>query len=111
MAKTTQPALYHDIEFHFLGGDEDSRLPGTVRIADGAMVLDIRDGYDPYLIEGKQNDSWYVGVNVDHQRRYETEARWASVGQRYVGIWIEGGWEYLFTFVLPPNLQAQKQRA
>ena len=35
MAKTTQPALYHDIEFHFLGGDEDSRLPGTVRIADG----------------------------------------------------------------------------
>ena len=93
----------HDnVEFHFLGGGskEDSYLSGTVVVRDGAIVLDISGGCGPYLIVGSAHKHWYEGKNSASGRQYEVDAKWADVGGTYVGIWVEGNEEFLFSFKL-----------
>jgi hypothetical protein len=107
-ARTSLPTGKHarrhnDVDFHFLGAGEDpedSYLPGTVIVRDGEMVLEIPGGYGPYWISGKARETWFEGKNSYPQRTYETAAKWALVGGTYVGIWIEDGFEYLFSFEL-----------
>jgi hypothetical protein len=94
-------AVRHEhVDFHFLGKDEDSNLSGTVIIRDCKMVLEIPGGDGPYLLVGEASQHWFEGQNSAHDRQYDVTASWANVGERYVGIWVEDGWEYLFSFRL-----------
>lgn len=96
-----KPSLhYENVDFHFLGPEEDSYLQGTVHLRHKEMVLDIPGGDGPYMIVGKPRESWFEGSNIVRDRDYDTEARWAFVGGTYVGLWIEDGYEYLFSFCL-----------
>lgn len=88
------------VKFHFLGAKEDSDLAGTVIVRDAEMVLDIPGGNGPYLIAGVSRNHWFEGKNGAYGRQHEVDAKWADIGGVYVGIWIEGGYEYLFSFVL-----------
>jgi hypothetical protein len=97
----------NDVSFHFLGGDEeDSYLFGKVIIRSGEMVLDIPGGYGPYTIVGKACNHWFDGTNTDRRppniggSRARVEAKWASVGRTYVGVWVEDDEEFLFSFNL-----------
>jgi hypothetical protein len=100
MEDTSNVLRYENVQFHFLGADEDSYLPGTVLRRTADMVLEIPGGYGPYHIVGRANGHAFCGTNDHPDREYEVEARWADVGSHFVGIWIEGGYEYLFSFEL-----------
>src|SRR6266576_1457992 len=89
--------------FRFLAANEDSRLAGTVIVRDGEMVLDISEGvtpYGPYLIIGTGNEYWFEGTNSAHGMKYHVKAKWVQVGGTYIGTWIEGDEDYLFSFEL-----------
>jgi hypothetical protein len=97
---------YDGVDFNFKGEKEEEDLSGTVIIRKGEMVLDIPGGYGPYMIigkllVGKPLESWYQGKNSASSRSYETEARWAFVGEgTYAGLWVEDNCDYLFSFHL-----------
>ena len=91
---------YDEVEFHFLGCGEDCVLPGTVIIRDGSMVVDVREGNEPYCIVAKLREHWFEGENTLPDRENDVLARWADVGGTFVGTWTEGGWDYLFSFRL-----------
>ena|SRR6266851_3121308 len=90
-----------DVRFHFLGAVGDSKLTGTVVVRDGEMVLDIPGGNGPYLIAGKSHGHWHAGTSSVRGKSNRVEAKWADVGGKYVGVWVEAGYEYLFSFELP----------
>jgi hypothetical protein len=98
----TRSALsrHENVLFHFLGTNEDSFLSGTVLVRPGDMVLQIPGGDGPYHLVGKARKHWFEGTNSDPNRRYEVDAKWAELGALYVGMWIEEGYEYLFSFDL-----------
>src|SRR5260221_6744960 len=100
MREVTKPSRHNNGGFHFLGTEEDSELRGTVLIRDREMVLDIPGGHGPYLIVGKARSHWFEGENSAIGKQYDVNARWAVVGETFIGIWIEGGWEYMFSFCL-----------
>ena len=85
------------VEFHFLASEEDTILIGSILARDGEMVLDIPGGNGPYELSGKTESHWYCATTNSHRnRRFDVNAKWASVGDRYVGIWNEDGIQYLF---------------
>jgi hypothetical protein len=96
----------NEVIFHFFSGKNPKRdHAGSVLLRAGKMTLDIplnsADGYGPYLIEGKKVEHHFEGKSVAPGRSLSTEAQWADVGNyRYVGVWIEDGEEYLFSFAL-----------
>ena len=70
----------------------------------GEMVIDIQDqpSAGPYLVNGKKVEYFFAGTD-SHRREVQVNvvARWALLGDVYVGIWIEEGEEYLFSFRIP----------
>jgi hypothetical protein len=92
---------HKNVDFHFLGPDTDENLPGTVIHRRNDMVIKIPGGFGPYSIVGELKGNVYAGENSDDDRRYDVEAKWADLGGIYVGEWLEGGYQYLFSFVLP----------
>lgn len=63
------------------------------------MVLEIPG---QYLVCGKKQDYFFAGTDsLEHEVDVDVKARWALLGDIYVGIWIEDGVEYLFSFRLP----------
>jgi len=98
MASSKVPVKRDGVRFHFINADEDDYLPGTVLLRDGEMVLDIPGGCGPYLIVGKAIGHRFEGMNNVRGSTTQVTARWADVGGMYVGVWQEGGSEYLFSF-------------
>jgi hypothetical protein len=94
----TKSTRYKDVYFQFLGGDGNVDLPGSVSLSDGEMTLIIPGGDGPYLIEGK-GKYFFKGVNVDLNGG-QVEAEWSQLSEVFVGMWIEDGFEYLFSFRL-----------
>src|SRR5437868_5158709 len=101
MNAETRPIKHEGVRFHFLGAKEDSELVGTVLLRDGEMVLDIPSSNGPYLLHGKSHGHRFEGTTIVPGKSNPVEARWADVGRMYVGIWIEEGYDYLFSFELP----------
>lgn len=99
MAKAPLKGIFEGVTFNWFSGEGREVLDGTARIGEGEMVLDIPGGGGPYLIEGKQREHWFEGVNIDSSGG-RVEARWAWVGEGFVGRWLEDGYEYLFWFTL-----------
>jgi len=68
------------------------------------MIIDIPDqaSSDPCFVRGLQNKCLFLaGVDsLKHAEHVNVIARWALLGDVYVGIWIEAGFEYLFSFRL-----------
>jgi hypothetical protein len=100
MTPATVPTQHDAVSFHFLGFKEDTLLLGKVLVRDGGMVLVIPGGYGPYHIVGKEHKHWYEGTNSDPKRCNEVDAKWTELGGTYVGLWIEEGDEFLFSFKL-----------
>ncbi|MFL5242703.1 MAG: hypothetical protein ACJ8FY_11400 [Gemmataceae bacterium] len=92
---------HEEVRFHFLSDKENSELTGTVIVRDGEMVLNIPGGYGPYLIASKSHEHRYGGTSTVRGKSNRVEARWADMGWMYVGVWVEDGCEYLFSFELP----------
>ena len=94
------------VTFQFYGSQKPkSDYSGTVLLRGGKMILDIPlnspEGYGPYLIEGRKVEQHFEGKSTVPGRSKSTEAKWADLGNyRYVGVWIEDGVEYLFSFEL-----------
>jgi hypothetical protein len=97
----TKPSRYSNVGFRFLGAKEDTTLYGTVLVRDREMVLDIPEGGDSaYLIVGTAHEHWFEGRNSGQEMLNDVNAKWAAIGNNFVGIWIETGHEYLFSFEL-----------
>ncbi len=94
---------HEKVEIRFLSSDDDIVLIGTVLLRDSNMVLDIQDpnGAGPYLIVGKHRNHFFEGTNSAHGAVQNVKAKWAELDGTYVGLWVENGYEYLFSFHLP----------
>jgi hypothetical protein len=99
MAKGPAKGLFEGVRLYWYKDGPREALDGTVRIGKGEIVLDIPSGDGPYLIEGKQTEHWFEGINTLSEGG-RVQARWAWVGDGFVGRWIEGANEYLFWFTL-----------
>jgi hypothetical protein len=82
--------------------------PYTIRAQvirrEGEMVMSVptQPSSGPYLVRGLKNKNlFFAGLDtLKHEQRVHVIARWALLGDVYVGIWIEYGVEYLFSFRL-----------
>src|SRR5438046_9515114 len=99
MTTKSQSSRHEDVSFRFLGHKWDNRLSGTVIVRDGEMVLEVSGSESgPYSIAGKAHSHWFEGKNSVHGMQYAVDAKWADLGGTCVGIWVEDGQEYLFSF-------------
>jgi hypothetical protein len=96
---------YPNVSIQFLTPDEDAlNVKAAVLLRQGEMVIDIPDqpSSGPYLVCGKQVDYFFAGIDsLEHEEKVHVVARWALLGDVYVGIWIEEGVEHLFSFRVP----------
>jgi len=95
-----------NISIQFLSvNDGPYEVRAEVRREEEKMVIDIPRG-EPggqYLIKGELRERYFfagvdtlkIGIPVN------VKARWALLGDTYVGIWIENGKDSLFKFRLP----------
>jgi hypothetical protein len=98
--------LHKNISIQFLSVDDDPfEVRAEVGIKKEKMVISISEDQPggPYLVEGElRNKYFFAGVDsYKHEIQVDVKARWALLGDTYVGIWIENGQEYLFMFRLP----------
>lgn len=92
---------WHDVSVQFKGpeGKDNCEERAEVRLGEGEMVIDIPHRY---LVVGEKVKDYFAGVDsLAHEVRVDVKARWALLGDIYVGIWVEDGAEYLFSFRLP----------
>jgi hypothetical protein len=93
---------YKEVEFEFLSPTEEAELlRGEVLIRDSEMLLDMACPDDtPYDIRGRATGSFYQGQHKGRPGDVPVRAKWVLLDDTYVGIWIEGGYEFLFRFRL-----------
>jgi hypothetical protein len=96
---------YDNVLFEFVSaGNEPEDSRGSVLVDGERMVLEVEcEGDDPYLIQGRSRGGFYSGHHVGQLDDVPVEARWASIGDTFVGQWVEDGDEYLFRFALPTH--------
>ncbi len=94
-----------DVSIQFLAPDKKAlNVQATVIRRQDEMVISIpeQESSGPYLVCGKKVDYFFAGVDsLAHEIKVHVVARWAPLGDVYVGIWVEEGWEYLFSFRVP----------
>lgn len=101
------PKLYKHVPIQFLRADGDSEERyAQVRHLDNEMVLSISRQPSPqpvtFLVHGKKVEHFFAGIDsLIHDIPVKVIARWAPIGNEYIGRWIEDGEEYLFSFRLP----------
>ena len=98
------PKRYDDVEFEFINSDSHDSQTGSVLVGDTRMVIDIPEPaeFQPCCIEGQLTGLIFSGRNtLRHENPRQIQARWVDLGDRFVGVWIEEGIEYLFSFRLP----------
>jgi hypothetical protein len=102
MNRKAKVKKYERVEFQFLSLDEAETENGTVLIRDDQMVIDIQDtdGATVYLITGSASEHLFVGGNSAGQHMPRVQATWVKLNRKYVGDWVEDGYEYLFSFEL-----------
>jgi hypothetical protein len=82
----------------------DRLSKGALLTASEAAGIDLllTPSSGPYLVCGKKVDHFFAGVDsLEHEEKVHVVARWALLGDVYVGIWIEEGTEHLFSFRAP----------
>lgn len=95
--------VHKNVKINFLGSDEDSDLYAQVKDGITEMIIDIQDRHaeEPHLIRGELRDYYFEGFNEYPTAKGTVHARWACVGDVYVGLWIENSVETLFKFQIP----------
>jgi hypothetical protein len=83
--------------------EPDTEMEAEIVINGNEMVIDsLRDADYPHLIRGRRVEGYFAGRNEDVERgEVDVIARWAKLGDVWVGYWCEEGEEYLFSFRLP----------
>lgn len=95
---------HKDISIQFLSVDDDpSEARAEIRLGNEEMVISILEPYGPYLVKGRLCKNYsYAGVDtLKDEIHVDLKARWALLGDTYVGIWIKNGKESLMMFRLP----------
>jgi len=96
---------YEDIQIQFLSaGGTVIEVKASVLLREDEMVIDIpsQPSSGPNLVRGKKADHFFAGVDsLEHEIQVNIVARWSLLGDVYVGIWVEEGVEYLFSFRVP----------
>jgi hypothetical protein len=93
------------VSIQFLRSGEDALdVQAEVRRREDEMVISIQDQpfSGPYLVRGIRSEHFFAGVDsLKREDRVDVRARWTSLGDVYVGIWIEEGADHLFSFRVP----------
>jgi hypothetical protein len=89
-----------ETSFEFFSDNDASVCQGTVILRDGEMVLDVLcDGEErPYTVVGASKGHSYIGRHVGPPGDSEVTAEWVKLADAWVGVWVEDGHRYLFTF-------------
>jgi intein/homing endonuclease len=109
------PKLYKQVPIQFLtvGGDSEERY-AQVQLRENEMVLSISRQPSPqpvtFFVRGKKVKHFFAGKDsLTHEISMKVIARWALIGDEYIGRWIEDGMEYLFSFRLSPASIARRR--
>jgi len=95
---------YEGVEFVFYNDNTTLPQTGTVLIRDDAMVLEIpeQDGCLHALVVGKPQSHYFRGSNTSREKNaLPVDARWADVGNMFVGSWQDDAYDLIFYFELP----------
>jgi len=97
------PKKFENIDFHFLSSNHESTLKGTVLLRNSNMILDLTDPVEgkTYLIIGESYGHYFKGANSSRNAPMKAEAKWSDLNGIYVGLWVEDGYDYYFSFRLP----------
>ena len=95
----TATQRYEGVRFVFINPTKTDDPIGDVLFRSGEMVIDIHDPRDPHpcLIKGVLDGTIYRGEDT----KTSVKAKWTEIDGEYLGIWVEGDYEYLFRFRLP----------
>ena len=99
-------ATSFDTVISFLSSQDRSlELAATVIERPSEMVIAIPrqpGATHPYNVRGRKVDHFYAGVDdLTDLEPTDVVARWALLGDIFVGIWIEDSTEYLISFRRP----------
>jgi hypothetical protein len=77
-------------------------LPAEIIVRGAEMIIDLPKHADSprFLVRGKPVPPglYWSGKNEAHEPTRPVSATWSLQGTAYVGIWIEEGYSYFFTF-------------
>lgn len=101
-SRLTTGERYKNVSIQFLSAEDGPFLvQAEVLRRDDEMVISIppQSSSDPYFVRGQKQGYFFAGRDsLAHELEANVIARWALLGDVYVGIWIENGIEYLFSF-------------
>jgi len=94
---------YKGVSFDFLSALAKPRiLFGTIIIRTNEMVLEIElPGDRPYFIKGIKKAGFFEGIHQGQPDDIPVQAKWTKLDNAWIGTWVEGGTDYLFTFETP----------
>lgn len=105
--KPTPGRRWDDVEYHFYGSpegawdDAHTVLTGEAREHPGGIVISVQESDGPYVIRAVPSTlGGFAGRHEGLDGDAEVKAHWNSIGDRQVGVWLEDGAFYLFTFIL-----------
>ena len=90
---------YENVIIDFVSAEEEPCSGrGSVITTDGNMTLEVSiDDEAPYVIRGIAIGGYFAGTSLDGKVKVE----WGKVGAMFLGLWVEGGYEYFIRFRLP----------
>ena len=108
--------IYANVQITFLTSDDEPYSErASIRRSDEEMVSDIAApsrGERAYLLRGRPIKGFFAGQDeVAEPEPLNIVARWAELGDIWVGWWSEEGVEYLFSFRLPRNVASASPSA
>jgi len=108
--------IYSNVSITFLCADDAPYSEqASIRLTDTEMVIDISAPSSQeraYLVKGHLVNNFYAGQDdVTESGPLDIVARWAELGDIWVGWWLEDGVEYLFSFRLPRNAVEPSEKA
>jgi hypothetical protein len=101
-----------DVLFEFLSAAADpDELRGTVITRDHEMVLEVELPRDrPYLIKGRPRHGYFEGDHEGLPGNVPVHAKWTCLDDTRIGIWVEQGTDFLFTFRLASARESSEER-
>ena len=81
--------IYPNIRIDFFSGNNEPAddWAATIRAEETEMVLDMPQdsGDGPYLVRGRRVGAFYAGINEAAENPRDVVARWAELGDLWVG--------------------------
>ncbi len=102
--KASSPPERFETRITFVSAEGGDEVRAEILLRHDEMVLDIPSSEEGgrYLVRGKAVNHFWAGVDeVKDDEPVDVVARWSQLGDVFVGIWIENGVEYLFSFRRP----------